>query len=768
MKQKIAKILLHLILLMVVVSYLPWVYMTMAYYVMRYAIMACVLLAVCLTFSLERYCSPRFMRLLLLTIVVVGIEFLFLYLFHKHFRWQDLTQLIVVFLCTGLGTCLDYTPKQWANICFYFTLGLAAMVMANCFYYAGGLYVPEYYLVNEGKNQMGGLLALGAASLFFWGVKREEHRGSFIALFALSLLLLILIRARADFFALLACVLFVAIKEVKITPKIDAKVIVGIVCFLMAGYILYNGFLKDELTRFMVGGHGSSNMEQVTTHRWERNKQGIDFVSEHAIVGEQDDTSGISLIHNYPLLRMVRYGLFALPMLAFYLFFIGHVAYHLFKDRRTKVRDVGYVVCMVPLIVSFFEPNFPYGPGTVQMLGFLLLGATLCWNQMPDEERVPPKDGFVLHICNDFSNSHVHAELYKELDAQGVEQIVYTPVRNANLIDRNRFEAPHTRFVYSYILRPWHRIFFHRKIDKIVKDVERQGDLNAVSCIHATTLFSDGAVAYRLKQRYGIPFMVAVRNTDVNDFMRYMPHLWWVHRAVLQSASRVVCIAPALHRDLMRHFSLLGMRQQLTSKMETICNGINAFWLQNLSLNENQHKKNHHILYVGNFTPNKNVLRLSEAVLSLQGQLPDIQLHLVGEGGSQEPVLKALQQQHPDVISWHGPEFDKQRLQHFYQDCSVFAMPSLTETFGLVYLEALSQGLSVLYTKGEGIDGLFSEKVGEAVNARKTEAIAQALASLLTRPGNYETLTAAHFEQFYWEKIAQHYAGLYRTIVSYC
>ena len=50
------------------------------------------------------------------------------------------------------------------------------------------------------------------------------------------------------------------------------------------------------------------------------------------------------------------------------------------------------------------------------------------------------------------------------------------------------------------------------------------------------------------------------------------------------------------------------------------------------------------------------------------------------------------------------------------RSCSVFAMPSIFETFGLVYLEALSQNLPVVYTKGQGIDGMFDNTVGIGVD----------------------------------------------------
>ena len=55
-------------------------------------------------------------------------------------------------------------------------------------------------------------------------------------------------------------------------------------------------------------------------------------------------------------------------------------------------------------------------------------------------------------------------------------------------------------------------------------------------------------------------------------------------------------------------------------------------------------------------------------------------------------------------------------------------MPSFPETFGLVYVEAMSQGLPIIYTKGQGIDGYFEDgKVGYPVNTKDSNDIVKKL-----------------------------------------
>lgn len=760
MKQKIAKYCLFFTLALVAASYLPWIYLTKIYYIFRYIIMILMGTSVVLTFSIEKYFSERFMRLFFLTIVLVGIEFVCFHLFGHRYRLADLSQLIVAFLCIGIGVGLEEDIRFWANVTYYYTIVLIVMTLVNCFYWAGGLYIPEHYMLDEGKNQIGGMLAIGAAATFFFGVKIKEQRTHFMVIFLLALLALLLIRARSDFFALLVCVIFLSVKDLDWKWHWSLKTVLTILGIGLVGYILYSGFIGDELTRFMVGGKSSSDLDVITSNRWERNQQGLDILLHDPLGGEMEEESGILLIHNYILLRLVRYGIWSIPLVAFYLFFGIRTIVALFRERKTDIRNAGFVACVVPLLVSFVEPNFPYGPGSVQMLAFLLLGATFYARQVPPK-REPVSGGKVLHICNDFTYSKVHSELYQKLDQQGVEQIIYTPIRKKELEGNNFFEGNHSRIIYSYILKPWHPVFFNLKIDKICKDIAKKVDLSEISYIHATNLFSDGTVALRLKERYGIPFLTAVRNTDVNAFLRYTPHLWWAHRAVIRKADRIVSITPALQNRLNRHWTLCGMRKVVEAKNIVIPNGINDYWLNHLCPEATQHGKNHRIVYVGNFNSNKNVLRLAEAVLALKPEIPDIHLDLVGGDGNMEAKVLDLVQQHPDSLAYLGKIYDKDKLQQVYAENSVFAMPSKTETFGLVYVEALSQGLSVLYTKGEGIDGLFEEPVGEAVNPLSTADIELALRKLLKHPEQYRPLPTERFADFDWSTIAKKYQEIY-------
>ena len=752
-KQRIAKTLVITILVLSTLMFLPWIYLTPVYYIMRYAIMAMTAAALVLTFSLTRSLSVRFVRLLILTIASMALVYLFI-----PVRISDIAQLVVALITVILGINLEWKERDWADICYYYTVLMVAVTICNSLVYAGGLYVPEYYMFDEGKNQVGAMVAIGAAGCFYFGMKWREQRVSFWVISFLALLCLVLIRARSDCFALIACMLLITAKETDFRVKWNVKAVLTIIGIILIGVIIYTGFIGDELHTFMYGGKNADNINDITSRRWNRNQQGMEILRHHHTVEELHNPMKIPFIHNYPLLRLVRYSVFSLPLLLFYIYFGISALIEVFKTRKSQVKQVGWIVCCIPLLISFAEPNFPYGPGLVQMMAFLLLGFSLRPHDPPQSRLEAVGADRVLHLSNDFTNSKVHSNLYRELDAKGVKQTVFVPLRKGASED-NRFDAANTEFVFAHILKRIHRAFFFHKIERTVKEIEKTVDLNSVSCIHATNLFSDGMTALELHRKYGIPYLVAVRNSDLNEFLRYLPHLWWVHRAVIEGAAKVVFITPNLRQRLLKHPTLFGMRDEAEQKSIVISNGLNAFWINNIQI-ENTATP-HHLLYAGNFTRNKNLPRLIRALESLRGEFPDLHLDVAGAGGNGEKQVLALMQHHADWITYHGKITDLDAMKSLYRANRIFAMPSKSETFGLVYVEALSQGLSVLWSQGEAIDGMFPETIGESVNPLNVNDIAAKLRKMMAQPESYKALPSDTFEAFRWPAIAQQYAILY-------
>ncbi len=373
----------------------------------------------------------------------------------------------------------------------------------------------------------------------------------------------------------------------------------------------------------------------------------------------------------------------------------------------------------------------------------------------------------ILHIANGFSNSKVHSNLYKELDKLGVKQIVFNPVRTNRRIDigKNEFDGTNTAFVYADVVKPIHHFIFHTKRRCVYNALLERVNVSEISLVHAATLMSDGGVAYNLFHDYQIPYVVSVRNTDINGFLDKMPHTWYDAKIILLNAERIFFISQGLKEKFEKHIVIQPILDRIKSKFVLMPNGIDDYYLSNI---QSTPRTGHKIIYIGDFSNNKNLIRLCKAVLLLKKEkgLEDVSLTIVGGGNNRGNKVKLMIDSNPDVINYVGKIFDKERLCALLCEHRVFAMPSINETFGLVYLEALSQNLPVLFTKGQGIDGLFDETVGVGVNPFSVNDIANALKRLLFNSKQYSN-NCVDFSAFRWSSIAEKYREHYRYLLGY-
>jgi len=111
-------------------------------------------------------------------------------------------------------------------------------------------------------------------------------------------------------------------------------------------------------------------------------------------------------------------------------------------------------------------------------------------------------------------------------------------------------------------------------------------------------------------------------------------------------------------------------------------------------------------LYVGRLIKRKNIGPIIEALSQVYGHNKFV-LHIVGTGDC-EAELKALavQLKIEDRVIFHGLQ-PRHVVRNYMKKSQCFTMISSNEVFGLVYLEAMSQGCIVIASKGEGFDGII-------------------------------------------------------------
>lgn len=369
----------------------------------------------------------------------------------------------------------------------------------------------------------------------------------------------------------------------------------------------------------------------------------------------------------------------------------------------------------------------------------------------------------VLQICSYYIGSKLYKEMFSKLDSLGVEQTIFVPISNEKLKNINiNYNMKNSKYIYSKNFNNLDRLIYFTKIKKIVKDSIGKINFKDIDFIHAHSLFINGGVARQLKKSQGIDYIVEIQNTDINTFFRYMKHLKNIGIKILKDASVLVFYSPSYRDYIVNRIIPKKLREEVFNKSIVIPSGINDFWLKNVYKERKVPKDNElNIVYVGTINTNKNIETTIKACELLMKQGYEVNYKVIGKIANEK--YKSIINENPFIQ--YIPHSPKEDLIKHYRDSDIFIMPSKHETFGLVYAEAMSQGLPIIYTRGQGFDGQFNEgEVGYSVQYDSPEEIAERIKDILN---NYEAISNNCIEKvdrFDWDKIGKEYLTLYRGL----
>ncbi|SDM56591.1 glycosyltransferase family 4 protein [Sediminibacillus halophilus] len=372
----------------------------------------------------------------------------------------------------------------------------------------------------------------------------------------------------------------------------------------------------------------------------------------------------------------------------------------------------------------------------------------------------------ILHICSGYPDTKLYQNLLRELDNKNIDQTMYVPYKTSEISNKRILDnAKHTEYIFSSPYTKLDRILYYPKINKILKDLKMRVDFRKVELIHAHFLFSNGGIAYKLKKEIGIDYIVAVRNTDINYFFKYAIHLRSLGIKILASAKKVVFLSPAYKSFLLDNYIPNHLKDEIHQKSVVIPNGVDNFWLENINVNKQEYNEENNIrlIFIGELNNNKNVKSSIRAVTILKDKGYRVKFDIIGSGADEDELKILIKEtNNQDSIKLHGFIEDKNLLIRLLRKAHVFIMPSYNETFGLVYIEAMTQGLPVIYSKGQGIDGYFREgQVGFSVSPDNTEEIAFKIQSILKDYNKIYINAINAVNKFEWSKIANEYIELY-------
>jgi glycosyltransferase involved in cell wall biosynthesis len=268
----------------------------------------------------------------------------------------------------------------------------------------------------------------------------------------------------------------------------------------------------------------------------------------------------------------------------------------------------------------------------------------------------------------------------------------------------HRVTWPNIRFIG--ILLFWMKIF--QKIQQIKPDIVQAHDLNI------------GVPAWVIKKILKIPYIVWGRGSDV-----YRPCILVriTTKRILKNADAILALSENMRTKLKKIYD---------TEIYVIPNGIDLEEYNGEIINQEKKPCEKNILFVGSLYSVKGVQYLIMAMNLVLDKVPEAKLILVGDGEERE-MLEALsiQLDIQKCVQFVG-KVPHKKVQTLMLRADIFVLPSLSEGFPNVILEAFACGLPIVASRVGGIpDIIINDTNGYLVEAKDIGDLAKKIILLL-------------------------------------
>ena len=210
---------------------------------------------------------------------------------------------------------------------------------------------------------------------------------------------------------------------------------------------------------------------------------------------------------------------------------------------------------------------------------------------------------------------------------------------------------------------------------------------------HGTLVIAHMPSGILFADKLGLPFVAGVHNSDLEILTSplYKIHFKKRLEKALYNAKAIAC------RSFVIKEKLLKLYPEFANKTFTAPSGI-----KKEIITENFHPINKDkikVLTCANFKKRKNIDKVIEACKGLE----NFELTVIGDGREKKRLKKI-----DTSVKFTGYLPHNKVLEKMH-DSDIFILPSTGETFGMVYLEAMSQGCITICTKDDGISGIIKD-----------------------------------------------------------
>jgi glycosyltransferase involved in cell wall biosynthesis len=196
-----------------------------------------------------------------------------------------------------------------------------------------------------------------------------------------------------------------------------------------------------------------------------------------------------------------------------------------------------------------------------------------------------------------------------------------------------------------------------------------------------------------------------------------------------------------------------------------IPNGVELDNYKNLQKQDFQVNNKKIIIFVGSLRPVKGLEYLIKAMGIIHVEMENTILMIIGDGEERKSLEKLVLKLHlENVVTFIG-EIPNENIPSYLVQGDVFVLPSLSEGFPNVLLEAMAAGLPIVTTNTKGLSDIIrNEENGYLVEPKNPQQLAEKLLMILKNSTQSKKISNNNIEKakkYSWKNVVERLEDIY-------
>lgn len=280
--------------------------------------------------------------------------------------------------------------------------------------------------------------------------------------------------------------------------------------------------------------------------------------------------------------------------------------------------------------------------------------------------------------------------------------------------------------------------------------------------IHAHCCVWAGVAAYKLSKKISVPYVITEHSTGyVLGSQKHKGKYRKKMQCAFSEAGKVICVSQALSAVI----------EEYTSNCTVLGNVIDCDLFKPEAISRNDHHTVFlTVCYMKSLAQlkKKGIDILIDSYAQVVKKRPNSVLRIGGSGDAVKIVKEWIQEEGLEQYVQFVGELSRDEVARNMAECDVFVLPSRYETFGVVYIEAMSCGKPVIGTKTGGPDSFVTDESGILVDVGDRQQLTEAMCHIADNLSKYdpEKIRQNVIDNFSMEAIGKKLDEVYTEVIQ--